>query len=186
MHMPAFDPFFRDLDTVWQRPTEDRIALKVLGSAALALGVGVEKTHEVLAKLERSVTAMLELRKSTVVHRDGSVDAGDAGDGSDAGSSDNTAPITLQFAGATFDQADSSDPSILRFISDDDYAKASASALESMGVAGRWQQAGPVEVSIENHGPPGKAVSIRLKVPGGLDLADAAKALVGIGIELGQ
>ena len=37
MHMPAFDPFFRDLDAAWQRPTEDRIPLKVLGSAALML-----------------------------------------------------------------------------------------------------------------------------------------------------
>jgi hypothetical protein len=36
-----------------------------------ALGVGVRKAQGVLSELERKVTAMLELRSSTVLHRDG-------------------------------------------------------------------------------------------------------------------
>lgn len=72
----------------------------------------------------------------------------------------------------------------MRFISDDDYAKSSVSALESMGLAGKWQKAGPIEVAINNSGPPGQAVQIRLRVPAGQNLADAARSLAGIGIEL--
>ncbi len=43
MHVPAFDPFFQELDAAWQRPTEDRIPLKVLGSAALMLQADYER-----------------------------------------------------------------------------------------------------------------------------------------------
>ena len=148
-----------------------------------ALGVGVEKTQAVLAELEQKVTKMLEIRQSTVVHRDGSVGKVDGvGDAGDAVSS----PVSLRFAGAVFVAAPSDRPDILRWVSDDDYAKSSAAALASMGLTG-WQKVGnKVQVAIKNSGPVGEAVQIRLKIPDGLDLADAARPLASIGIELVQ
>ena len=150
-----------------------------------ALGVGVERTHEVLAELEQKVAEMLELRKSTVVHRDGSVDQVEEAATTDVNDTKpSLAPVTLRFAGAEFAPAYSDEAAVLRFVSDDEFAKSSVASLGAMGLAGRWQKAGPVEVSIENHGPPGEAVQICLKVPSELDLTEAAKPLASIGIEL--
>lgn len=53
-----------------------------------------------------------------------------------------------------------------------------------MGLAGKWQEAGQVEVFIQNSGPSGRAVQIQVMVPNGLDLTGAARALDGTGIEL--
>ncbi len=38
-----------------------------------ALGVGADRATQVLAELEQKVSSMLEVRKNTVIHRDGSV-----------------------------------------------------------------------------------------------------------------
>jgi hypothetical protein len=76
------------------------------------------------------------------------------------------------------------EPKTLLFVSDDPTAKASAQTLESMGLAGRWEQAGPAQVSIQNSGPPGAAVSIRVRLPQGRTLASIAPSLTVLGIGL--
>jgi hypothetical protein len=143
-----------------------------------ALGLGVERAEEVLEQLEQKVIAMLDLRHQTVVHRDGSVDKIGVEPGSPTGAT------ALRFAGSTFTQAISPDPTLLVFVSDDEFARSSAQALEAMGLAGKWQQAGACRVSIQNSGPPGAAVSIRLRLPVGHPLTAASKSLAAIGIEL--
>jgi len=151
-----------------------------------ALGVGVDRAEQVLAGLERKVSTMLDLRKQTVVHRDGTVNKVQAqSDASSTGlaKSDNSV-ATLHFAGATFTPSESDDPSVLLFLSDDEYARSSAQALESMGLAGKWQQAGACQVNIRNSGPPGAAVSITIKVTAGQSLVSVGKSLAGLGIEL--
>lgn len=144
-----------------------------------ALGLGVQKADKVLAELEQKVQTMLDLRLQTVVHRDGTVDSISTGLAKSA-----TSVPTLRFAGATFIPAESDDPSILLFVSDDNYARSSAQTLEAMGLAGKWQQAGACQVSIQNSGPPGAAVSIRLRVPAGQSLASSARRLAALGIEI--
>lgn len=147
-----------------------------------ALGVGVDSAEKVLEQLESKVSTMLDLRRQTVVHRDGTLDALPV-QTTEMAQSANSVP-TLNFAGAAFSLAESEDPTIMLFVSDDNYARSSVQALEAMGLAGRWQQAGPCRVSIQNSGPPGAAVSIRLRLPEGQSLTSAAKALTSIGIEI--
>jgi len=142
-----------------------------------ALGLGVDRAEQVLKELEQKVSAMLDVRRQTVVHRDGTADR--------IGVEAPAAPVTtLRFAGSTFTQASSSAPAELLFVSDDEFARSSVQALEAMGLAGRWQQAGACSVSIQNSGPPGAAVSIRLRLPEGQTLSSTVKALAAIGIEL--
>ena len=144
-----------------------------------ALGVGVERAEQVLSELERKVTTLLDLRRQTVVHRDGTVDNIEA-----QAPAALTVPTTLRFAGSVFTQGDSPDPAVLIFVSDDEPARSSVQALESLGLAGKWQQAGACQVSIQNSGPPGAAVSIRLRLPENSPLATAAGSLAAVGIEL--
>jgi hypothetical protein len=141
-----------------------------------ALGVGVERAEQVLAGLESKVQTMLDIRLQTVVHRDGTVDGPIRARSS--------TPTSLRFAGATFTAAPSNDPAVLTFISDEQSAVATAQVLEGMGLGGKWQQAGPCQVSISNSGPPGAAVSIRLRLSEGQSLASAARPLAALGIEI--
>jgi hypothetical protein len=143
-----------------------------------ALGVGVERAEQVLNELEQKVTTMLDIRRQTVIHRDRTADQ------VQTHAATSVAPNSLLFAGATFTPTKSDDPSILLFVSDDNYARSSAKALEAMGLAGKWQKAGACQVSIQNSGPPGAAVSIRLRLPEKQTLSAAAKALSGLGIEV--
>jgi len=143
-----------------------------------ALGVGVDSAEKVLKQLESKVSTMLDLRRKTVIHRDGT-----SSENTELAQPANSVP-TLSFAGAAFSLAESEDPTIMLFVSDDNYARSSVQALESMGLAGRWQQAGACQVSIQNSGPPGAAVSIRLRLAEGQSLTSAAKALTNIGIEI--
>jgi hypothetical protein len=142
-----------------------------------ALGVGVDRATQVLNELEHKVSTMLDLRQQTVIHRNGSVDG-------PAPQTAETAPVCIRFAGATFAAAVSDDPSILTFVSDDATAITAVKALECMGLAQRWQKAGPAQFQIRNSGPPGAAVSIRLRLPSATALPSAAKALANLGIEL--
>lgn len=152
-----------------------------------ALGVGVDKAEKVLAELELKIQSMLDIRRQTVVHRDGTV-SGSSGNSSrpnpDGLAKAASSVPTLSFAGATFTHAESEDPSVLLFVSDDNYARSSAEALETMGLAGKWQQAGTCRVSIQNSGPPGAAVSIRLRLPEGQPLSSTARSLAVLGIEI--
>jgi len=141
-----------------------------------ALGVGVERTESVLSELEQKVTSMLELRKQTVIHHDSTQEQ------ASVPTAENNP--TLKFGGATFAPVDSQDPGILTFVSDDETAKTSAKSLESMGLAGKWLQAGPVQASIRNSGPEGAAVSISIRLPENGDLASAVMPLTNLGIEL--
>ena len=148
-----------------------------------ALGVGVDRAQSVLTELERKVTAMLELRSQTVIHRNPTPTTPAAAPlSSSAGT--NPAQPTLRFGGATFYALDSQEDGTLTFVSDDPAAKASVALLESMGIAGKWQQAGTVQVCIQNSGPIGAAVSIRLRLGEKSDLSTAARPLAAIGIEL--
>ena len=155
-----------------------------------ALGVGVERAESVLGELEQKVQTMLDIRRQTVIHRDGTSSSPDAKVTATKPASKplvqtcTPTAVTLRFAGATFTPADSDDPAVLTYVSDDETAKSTAQALESMGIAGSWQKAGPVQVNIKNSGPPGAAVSIKLRLPDDLTLDQSAAHLAGLGIEL--
>jgi hypothetical protein len=149
-----------------------------------ALGLGVQKAEKVLGELEQRVGAMLDIRLKTVVHRDGTVDKVQAGStNTGLATSANSVP-TLRFAGATFTAAPSDDPTMSLFTSDDQTAISTAQVLEGMGLAGKWQQAGTCQVNIRNSGPPGAAVSIRIKMPDNQPTKSVVAALAGLGIEL--
>jgi len=151
-----------------------------------ALGIGAERTEQVLAELERKVSAMLDVRQGLTVHRDGSVtkkgEAKTAETPTESEPADSPTITTLTFAGATFTQAGSDVDGELLFTSSDEHAVSSVRALEAMGLAGKWQKAGNVEVVLQNSGPPGAETSIRLKLPEGVGLAKAGKALEALGI----
>jgi hypothetical protein len=156
-----------------------------------ALGIGAERTEQVLSELEIKVSAMLDIRTGMTVHKDGTVTRknepkpkSEARTETPAIDEPTEIPAvsSLTFAGATFIQADCYDVGEMLFTSSDEHAVSSVKALESMGLAGKWQRAGQgVEVSIQNSGPAGAETSIRLKLGGG-ELAQASKALEGLGI----
>ena len=153
-----------------------------------ALGVGVDRARLVLDELEQKVQSMLDIRRLSTIHKDGTI-SGPAALSSAPPSPAPTPepkkqPASLRFASADFSPAGSDDPAVLTFVSDDETAKTTAQALESMGIAGSWQQAGPVQVNIKNSGPPGAAVSIRLRLPDTLSLDASSSHLAGLGIEL--
>ena len=93
------------------------------------------------------------------------------------------APASITFAGASFTLSEEQDDT-LTYTSDDEAAKSSVSMLESMGLAGKWQQAGAVKIAIQTSGPPGAAVSVRFQLPSGTGLSNAASSLATWGIEL--
>jgi hypothetical protein len=145
-----------------------------------ALGLGVERAQQVLGELERRVAAMLELRRETVVHRDRTTDGPAA-----TRTADDPPPTpSLRFGGAVFRLTADADCACLLFVSDEPAAVMAAEQLEAMGLAGRWLQAGTAQVSIQNSGPPGAAVSIRLRLSAGQPLTAAAASLAGMGVEL--
>jgi len=182
----AFDG--RQKPSTYQRRLEEYQRLRCRATLYKdALGVGMERAGMVLDELEQKVQAMLDIRRKTVIHRDGTTGQTATKKSSrktKKAPNTTTADITLKFAGASFTPADSDDPAILMFTSDDENAKSTVQALESMGVSGTWQKAGPVQVSIKNSGPPGAAVSIRLRLPGDLSLDSSSSHLAGLGIEL--
>ena len=142
-----------------------------------ALGVGVERAEQVLTLLEQKVAAMLELRQQTVIHRDSSTE------GPSPVAPPAPPPPSLRFGGAAFTLAATED-GILVFVSDEPGAMTAVRAVESMGLAGRWQQAGVAQFSIANSGPPGAAVSIRIRLPEGQSLVSASNQLANVGIEV--
>jgi len=178
-----------------------------------ALGVGADRAQAVLDELEQKVSAMLDLRRQTTIHRDGSTSGHGVGvsseskaapaqpvaaDTTESPTNDTTddtqsapetegepsrAPACIRFAGALFTLRDATDD-VLTYASDDTAAKSSAAALEAMGLAGKWQQAGPVKISIQNSGPEGAAVSLRFQVPTSQTLRGSATALSTWGIQL--
>ena len=164
-----------------------------------ALGVGVDRTEQVLSELERKVGQMLDLRRKTVIHRNGTIEksaisekATESADetsetalgGPDSRETAVPPPTTLRFAGAEFNPAESEEPGVLVFVSSDEKAKNSVQTLESIGLTEKWQQAGTAEVSIQNSGPAGAEVSIKLRLPENQGLPGVAKSLASLGIEL--
>jgi len=152
-----------------------------------SLGLGVERTETVLTELEAKVTAMLDIRTNSVVHRDGSVDGALAGGPLNPeveAAANGGQASSLRFGGAEFQPADSTDPGVMLFTSGDEMVIAAVKALESMGVAGKWQKAGSAEVMIGNSGPAGADVSIQIRVPGEQSLETAASSLANLGIEV--
>jgi hypothetical protein len=150
-----------------------------------ALGCGVTTASEILASLEEKVEALLGVRRKVVVHRDGTSTtktASSEAETPDPGTTASTDP-RLSFAGANFALA-SADSEIITFVSDDEKARQSVASLSSLGLAGTWQKAGQVQFYIENSGPAGAAVSIRLKPADRKILAASAPALALIGIEI--
>jgi hypothetical protein len=176
-----------------------------------ALGVGVDRAKAVLDELEQKVSAMLDLRRQTTVKRDGSTSGHGVGVSSesegqeqpvaadttnpahDAPDDTQSAPVTegepsrapacIRFAGALFTLREATDD-VLTYTSDDAAAKSSAAALESMGLAGKWQQAGPLKINIQNSGPEGAAVSLRFQLPPDQMLVSSSSTLAAWGIEL--
>ena len=96
-----------------------------------------------------------------------------------------TAITSLKFAGATFTAAETSDGDELLFVSGDACAISAVKALEGMGLAGRWQKAGGVEVNVQNSGPVGAETSIRVRGASGVEVATVGRALAGMGIGVG-
>ena len=142
-----------------------------------------------LSELETKVSAMLDIRQGMTVHKDGSVSKKGASkprvvkERVQVTETPET-QATLSFAGATYSPAVSNQVGVLAFTSADDHAVSAVKSLESMGLAGRYQKAGNVEVCIQNSGPPDAPTSIFLKMPAGAKLADAAKSLASLGIEV--
>ena len=171
-----------------------------------ALGVGADRAAQVLDELEQKVSSMLELRKNTVIHRDGTISKPEEPTPRVSSSSEpenaaastlerrigepaikpasEPAPEGLRFAGAHFKFADQQNPGAMTFVSDDEAAMNAVAPLESMGLAGKWQQAGTVKIKIQNSGPPGAAVSLCIELPDGRTLADSATSLATWGIEI--
>lgn len=170
-----------------------------------ALGVGSDRAQKVLDGLEQRVSSMLTLRKQTVVHRDGTTITNEEEpergleQNSPLGTPSTTAyceetqpvnndkvnPSALDFLGAKFTLKSDTD-GILTYISDDATAKSSVAALESMGLAGKWQNVGPAKISVQNSGPEGAAVSLHFHLPKGLSLFDAASSLNAWGIQVNK
>ena len=156
-----------------------------------ALGVGIEQTENILSELEQKVSTMLDLRRKTVIHRDGTAEKTSNNETiPETTKIPETPPETKQetptvcFAGTELQPAEPDEPGTLLFISSDEPAKRPVKALESMGLAGKWQQAGPVKVSIQNSGPPGAETSIRIQLPSDVELSSAKKSLAALGVEL--
>ncbi len=176
------------------------------------MGVGADRARDVLDELEKKVGDMLTIRRQTVIHRNGSMTAptprvsspsenalsprapttkpassdGDASVDTNPVTPTGTptpAPMCLSFAGARFDLRDEGDDTIT-YVSDEDAAKNAVAPLESMGLAGKWQQAGEVKIKIQNSGPAGAAVSLMFQVSGGTTLQNSATSLATWGIEL--
>jgi len=147
-----------------------------------ALGIGAERTEQVLGELERKVSAMLDVRQGLTVHKDGTVTRKhETLVKPDVKEVAPTAVTSLTFAGATFTQAETYEVGEMLFVSGDEHAISSVKALEAMGLAGKWQKAGDVEVSISNSGPKGAETSIRVRT-GGMEIGRAVKAMEGLGI----
>ena len=72
-----------------------------------------------------------------------------------------------------------------RIVSGDACAIGAVKALEAMGLAGRWQKTGQVEVNVQNSGPVWAETSIRVRLSKGLDSAAVGRALAGMGIGVG-
>jgi hypothetical protein len=94
-----------------------------------------------------------------------------------------TTSSCIKFAGAEFVLKDLVD-GVVTYTSDDAAAKSSVAMLESMGLAGKWQTAGAIRLSIQNSGPPGAAVSLKFQLPSDQTLASSSTALQTWGIEL--
>ena len=129
-----------------------------------ALGVGVDKASQVLQGLEEKVGQMLELRKQTVIPRGKSQEEPRPQVAEEPATNPSSVP-SLQFAGSTFIPATTDEPDTLLFTSGDEFARASVASLENLGLTGKWQPAGSLQVSIQNSGPPGAEVSIRVRCP---------------------
>ncbi len=178
------------------------------------MGVGADRASDVLDELEKKVGDMLTIRRQTVIHRNGSMTAPTprvssssendlpssvpatkpappetkADDSVDTNpvaptGTPTRAPVSLSFAGARFDLRDEGDDTIT-YVSDEDAAKNAVAPLESMGLAGKWQQAGEVKIKIQNSGPAGAAVSLMFQVRGGTALQSSTTSLATWGIEL--
>jgi hypothetical protein len=145
-----------------------------------ALGVGVQQAETVLGELETKVSTMLDIRRKTVIHRD---DPPSEAPTTEPRPDANATP-RLRFAGVDFQPTDTDDPNTLLFVTDDERAISTVHALEAMGLAGTWQKAGPIGVSIENSGPAGSRVSVTLQIPTNTTIQSASRSLAAIGIEL--
>jgi len=153
-----------------------------------ALGVGGEKAEQILEGLERQVTDMLELRKQTVIPRGksnrGEISTEEVEEGAPDPSPTPSPVPSLQFAGSTFIPATTDEPDTLLFTSGDEFARASVASLENLGLTGKWQPAGSLQVSIQNSGPPGAEVSIRVRCPSPDSLLKASGYLANLGISI--
>lgn len=144
-----------------------------------ALGLGVSRAEEILADLERRVSSMLDIRRQTVIHRDGNNAA------SNIPAEASASAAALRFAGAEFTLATENNNELI-FTSGDEYAVASVHSLESMGLTDCWQAAGPAKVMIKNSGPPGADVTISIRLPDGHSLRELTASLASLGIEVSR
>ena len=155
-------------DGTVSNPSEEKPAVS---SSNTDVESGCDQTDAEIAHLDEPVSGLLEAEPATdaISPREDLENA--------------ATPASLAFAGARFELNDETDET-LTYVSDDDAAKSSVAALESMGLAGKWQQAGPVRINIQNSGPEGAAVSLRFEVSEGITLEGSATALASWGIEL--
>ena len=91
------------------------------GPRCTALGVGVDRAEQVLGELEQKVQTMLDIRRQTIIHKDGTISGPAASSKPKPTSPDKPATLieqtaalpalSLCFAGTTFTSADSDDDS---------------------------------------------------------------------------
>lgn len=144
-----------------------------------SLGLGVEQAENILSELESKVSRMFSLRKKRKVKRTPK----HTPTHQPATEKVNDTPKLL-FGGGSFNMSRSADPNLLCFTANGSKAMPTIEKLKSIGLIGKWQKAGMIEVCFKNSGPPEAPASIDLKIPTGTDLKSSASQLATLGITL--
>jgi hypothetical protein len=147
-----------------------------------ALGIGVEQAVKVLADLDIKVNAMLDIRKSVVLHRggNGSTPVAETAPEVKAAAA-SPEGLRLSFGGACFQQQLVETDGTMLFTSSEAAAREAVLRMSAMGLSGKPMVSGKVKVVVQNSGPVGHEVSLRLTMSGG-NVYSNAVALAQLGV----
>ena len=146
-----------------------------------ALGIGVETAVQVLKDLEVKVQTMLDVRKTVTIHRSGETTAAQVVTPEIKAAAASPDGLRLAFGGATFAQGQTEADGTMTFTSGDQAARDTVHRMAAMGLAGIVQASGKVKATVQNGGPAGAEVSLRLTMSGGSVFSNAV-ALAQLGI----
>ena len=148
-----------------------------------ALGVGVDTAVKVLTDLEHKVQSMLDVRSKVVIHRTGgATPVAEAQPAPEVKAAAATPEgMRLAFGGAIFQQQLVEANGEMLFTSGDAAAKEAVLRMSAMGLAGQPMVSGKVKVVVQNSGPAGHEVSLRLTMSGGNVFSNAV-ALAQLGV----